>query len=282
MTGFFRDLVDPAFPFLRYAVATGVIASIAFGVMGSYVVSRRISYLAAAISHSVLGGIGLALYLREVAGMEWLEPMYGAVAAALLSALVIGVVSLRGGDREDTVIGAIWALGMGIGLIFFTKTPGYIDPMSYLFGDILLISKTELLIIAVMDIMVVFPALYFRKELTAVCFDSEFAWVRGLNAERYYLMLLLLTSLTVVLLVEVIGIVLVIALLTIPPAVASAFTGRLGRMMIIAVIACMIFTTGGLFFSYRFDLPGGPSIIVFAVVAYLVLLPVSRLFSRSR
>src|SRR5271167_4041305 len=129
-----RSTDAPAF---RYALIAGALSSVALGIIGTYVVTRRISYIAGAISHSVLGGIGAALYLQVVWHCRWCDPMFGAVTAALASALLIGAVSLRAKQREDTVIGAIWSVGMAVGLLFFAKTPGYSDPMSYLFGNIL-------------------------------------------------------------------------------------------------------------------------------------------------
>lgn len=144
MSDLFDALLDPRVAFLRYAFIAGLLASVSFGIMGSYVVARRISYIAGAISHSVLGGIGAAIYLRHGLGYVWCDPLYGATAAALLSALIIGFASLYAGEREDTVIGAVWAVGMAIGLLCLYKTPGNYDPMSYLFGNILLISQRDL------------------------------------------------------------------------------------------------------------------------------------------
>ena len=138
MIEFLDALRDPDIPFFRYALVVGLLASVSLGIVGSYVVTRRITYIAAAISHCVLGGIGAALYLNVACGWTWCNPMLGALAAALLSAVVIGLVSLYARQREDTVISAVWAMGMAIGLLFFAKTPGYVDAMSYLFGDILL------------------------------------------------------------------------------------------------------------------------------------------------
>ncbi|HEY4759484.1 MAG TPA: metal ABC transporter permease, partial [Thermoguttaceae bacterium] len=140
MSDFFEALCDPNIPFVRYAMLVGVLSSISLGIVGSYVVTRRISYIAAAIAHCVLGGIGSALYLQKVVGCSWCDPIYGALAAAILSALVIGLVSLYAKQREDTVISAVWAIGMAVGLLFLAKVPGFVDPMSYLFGNILLIS----------------------------------------------------------------------------------------------------------------------------------------------
>jgi zinc transport system permease protein len=281
VTEFLEALGNPDIPFLRYALLAGLLASFAFGIVGTYVVTRRISYIAGAISHSVLGGIGIALYLQLQHAAAWLHPMYGAVAAAVLAALLIGLVSLRARQREDTVIGALWAIGMATGLVFLAKTPGYVDPMSYLFGNILLISKADLWLIAVLDLFVVGLSAYFYNSLQAVCFDDEFARLRGVNVDFFFLLLLTLTALTVVLLVRIVGIVMVIALLTLPAAVAAYFTNKLWQMMLIAVFSCMIFVAVGIALSYVCDLPTGPTIILFAGAVYLILTAASRTWKRS-
>jgi len=269
--------MDPAIPFLRYALLAGVFASIAFGIMGTYVVTRRISYIAGAIAHSVLAGIGAALYLQKQVGLAWLHPMYGAVAAALLAAVTIGLVSLFAREREDTVIGALWAIGMAVGLLFLAKTPGYVDAMSYLFGNILFISRADLWLVTGLNTLVVVLCCCFYNTFLAICFDEEFARLRGLHARLYYLLLLVLTALTVVLLVRVVGIVMVIALLTLPAAIAGQFTRRLWHMMVLAVLFCMAFTVCGLGISYTLDFPSGPTIIVLAGAVYLVILLTRRL-----
>jgi zinc transport system permease protein len=259
--------------FLQNALLAGLLAGVACGVVGSYVVVRRITYIAGAIAHCVLGGLGAARWLQVAHGQTWAEPMVGAVAAALTAALVIGLVSLRGGEREDTVIGALWAVGMAVGILFIARTPGYNeDLMSYLFGNILLVHPHDLVLMAVLDAVVVGLCVALFARLQAVCFDEEFARTRGVRVELYYLLLLALTSLTVVLLVSVVGIVLVIALLTLPAAIAGRFTTTLAGMMGLAAILSMTFTTVGLGVSYGPDLPAGAVTIVIAGVTFLGVL----------
>ncbi len=282
MLEFFRALADPGLAFLRYALLVGLLASVAFGIVGSYVVARRISYMAGAISHSVLGGIGLALYLQIAAGWAWCHPAFGAVVAALVSALIIGLVSLHGGQREDTVIGSLWALGMAAGLLFLSRVPGNVDAMSFLFGNILLLSRSDVWMVAALDVLIAGIALLFSNRLLAVCFDEEFARVRGVRVQFFFLLLLCLTALTIVLLVRVVGAVLVIALLTLPAALAGLFTRRLWQMMLGAIAACMLFVTAGLAISYAEDLPSGPTIIVLAGILYLGALALARSLSKRR
>jgi len=258
-----------AHSFLQYALLGGLLVAVPCGVVGSYVVIRRISYIAGAISHSVLAGLGLVQYLRVVHGLTWLSPLGGAAAAALLSAVVIGWVSLRLRQREDTVIGAVWAVGMAAGIVLISLTPGYAaDLMSYLFGNILMLTPRDLWLIAGLGVAVVAVVTLFHKQLLAVCFDDEFASLRGVRTVRYHFLLLALTALTVVVLVSVVGIIMVIALLTLPAATANHLTRRLSHMMIVAALLCAGLTVCGLALSYGPDLPAGAVTILLTGALY--------------
>jgi len=281
MVEFFQALRNPDILFLRYALVAGLTGSVAFGTIGSYVVAKRITYIAGAIAHSALGGIGAGLYLQVKMGVAWFSPMLGAVVAALVAGFIIGLVNLYARQREDTVIGAIWAIGMALGLLFFSKTPGYIEPMSYLFGNILMISRTDLLIIVSLDVVVILLTVLFYDRFLAVCFDEEFARLRGVPVGLFYLLLICLISLTVVLMVTVVGIVMVIALLTLPAAVAGLYSRVLWKMMIVSSLLCMAFTFFGLGFSYVYDLPTGSNIILVAGSVY-ILAVMGNLFLKRR
>jgi zinc transport system permease protein len=225
--------------------------------------------MAGGISHSVLAGIGLGLFLQHKYDVTWFTPLLGAFFAAIVAALIIGFVSMYAKQREDTVIGAIWAIGMAAGLMLISRTPGYVEPMSYLFGNILIISKTDLILIAVLDAVVVVTAVLLHNQLQAVTFDEEFARVRGLKTRLFFLLVLLLTAITIVLLVTIVGIVMVIALLTLPAAVSGLFSRRMYHMMIFSALFCMVFTTGGLGLSYHWDFPSGSTIILLAGAVYI-------------
>jgi zinc transport system permease protein len=161
---------------------------------------------------------------------------------------------------------------MAAGLLFIAKTPGYFDPMSYLFGNILLISKEDLFLVLILDILVVGLVTIFYNNFLAICFDEEYARLRGIKTQWFYLLLLCLTALTVVLLIRVVGIVMVIALLTLPAAIAGNFAKGVRQMMLLAVLLCMIFVATGLCASFILDLPSGPVIIMIAGVVYLFVL----------
>ena len=259
---FFSALISQSF--LQNALLAGLLASVGCGIMGTYVVVKRINFLAGGIAHSVLGGMGIAYFFGK-------SPIMGAIVAAIIAALIIGWVNLKWRENEDTIISAIWSVGMAIGIIFIAKTPGYsVDLMSYLFGNILMVPDSGLSLMLLLDVFLVAIVMLFYKQLLAVCFDEEFARLRGINVEFFYLLLLCMVALTVVLLIQVVGLILVIALLTLPAAIASQYQGSLLRIMLTAVVLGAIFTSGGLALSYAPDLPAGATIILIAGSAYLI------------
>ncbi len=283
MIEFFEAL--GAFPYLRHAVLAGLLASVACGVVGTFVVTRRITYITGSIAHFVLGGMGAAQYVSVVYGVKALTPLHGAVASALLAALLIGFVRLRARDREDTIIGAMWAIGMAVGILFISQTPGYRqDLMSYLFGNIQIVSPAGLYLIGILDAIVLGVCALFYRQLVAVCFDEEFARLRGVPVNAFYLLLLCLTALTVVLLITVVGVVMVIALVTLPAAVAGQFSRRVWHMMVLSTLLVALLTTSGLALSYAPDLPAGATIVVLTGAVYLVvtLARASRFALRSQ
>jgi zinc transport system permease protein len=266
------EFLDAAlnYSFMRNAIIVAVLVSVACGVVGSYVVARRITYIAGSISHAALGGIGIAHYMMVVYALA-VSPLAGAVAAAVVSAIIIGLVSLKAREREDTVIGAIWAVGMAVGILFISRTPGYSqDLMSYLFGNILMVSSNDVWLVAILDLVVIALSIAFHSRFQAVCYDEEFARVRGLSVEFYYLLLLCMTALTVVVLVTVVGIVMVIALISLPAAIAGLFTRTLRQMIVAAAAISMVLVLAGLAISYSPSLPAGATIILVIGVVYLV------------
>ena len=281
MLQFLTDLQH--YTFLQNALLTGIFASVACGIIGTYIVVRRISYIADGIAHSVLGGMGAALYIQKVWHWHGAMPIHGAVLSAIVAAIIIGLVSLWAKQREDTVISAIWAVGMAVGIVFISCTPGYNeDLMGYLFGNILMVSSADLWMLIALDVIIVALGLLFYNQFLAVCFDQEFARLRGLKVEFFYLLLLCLAALTVVILATVVGIVMVIALLTLPVAVAALFSSTMWRMMTISSILCAVFTTSGLVLSYGPDYPAGATTIIIAGAAYLAATTLKWALSRGR
>lgn len=239
--------------------------------MGTYVVVKRINFLAGGIAHSVLAGMGIAYFLGN-------SPIMGAIISALIAALIIGWIKLRWQEGEDTIIAAVWSVGMAIGIIFIAKTPGYsVDLMSYLFGNILMVSRDELYVMLVLDVILLAMVAVFYKQFLIVCFDEEFARLRGVNVELFYLLLLCLVALTVVLLIQVVGLILVIALLTLPAAIAARYQNSLKHIMLLATGLGIFFSCTGIVVSYTPDLPAGATIILIAGVCYIF----SALYSRT-
>lgn len=273
MMEFFNALWAHAF--LQYALAGGVLASIGCGIVGSYVVVKRIGFLAGGISHSVLGGMGIAFFFG-------FSPLGGALVAAVASALLIGWVRLGWREQEDTLIGALWAVGMAIGILFISKTPGYsVNLMSYLFGNILMVNAGDLWLMAGIDLIILLTVYFCYQQFLAVSFDEEFARLRGIPVTFFYLLLLCMVAVTVVLLIQVVGLILVIALLTLPAAIAAHYVHSLGKMMLLATLLGMSFTLVGLALSYEPDLPAGATIILVAGLAYLISLFATTLQRRK-
>lgn len=264
-------IFEPLFnnPFLQFALLAGCAASITSGIIGSYVVVKRIVFISGSISHSVLGGMGACLWLKRCYHLDWLTPLQGALAAGVISALLIGWIHLKYREREDTVIAALWSTGMSLGVIFTSLTPGYTtELMNFLFGNILWVSKSDIALLLGLDLIVVaLVALYHRKFL-ALCFDEKQALLQGIAVNRLYLLLLCLVAVSVVLLIQVVGAVLVIAMLTIPAAIAGSFTHRLASMMLIAVALGWLFTFLGLSASYELNWPPGATIALISALFY--------------
>ena len=270
---------NPNYVFLRQAFLVGAMASLSFGIIGSFVVVRRVGYLAGAISHCAFGGIGIGIFCQQtarLAGMttlgRLLDPLAVAVVFAILSALLVGFVQLRMKEREDSLISAIWAVGMAVGILFLNATSGYNSVTSFLFGDILLITDFHAMLVGAFGLCVLLMTVVYFKRLEAVCFDEEYLRLRGLNAEFYFQLLLVLVAITVVLMIQLVGIILVIALLTLPAATAARMTSRLFPMACVATGLCLLCTWGGLLISMVFDLSSGPVIILVAGAGYVLAL----------
>jgi len=277
MTGFFSALLVN--PFLQYALIAGVLASIACGIIGTYVVTKRITFLSGGISHTVLGGVGIACYLNKIYGTN-IPPLYGAMVVGLIAAIAIGLINLYSEHESDTVIGALWSLGMAVGVIFISMTPGYnTDLMSYLFGNILMVTKSDLYLMITLDLVIIFLGILFYNKFTAICFDEEFSRVKGIKVTFYYLLLLCLTALTIVALIQVVGLILVIALLIMPAAIAKQYVNKMWKMMLVAVILGILFTFSGLLISYEPDLPSGAMIILVTSFFFIVSIIQKKYFN---
>jgi zinc transport system permease protein len=260
-------------PLLLAAVFAGLVASVVSGIIGSYVVVKRIVFISGSISHSVLGGIGFCIWLERARGIEWATPLWGALIAAILSALIIGWIHLHYRQREDTVIAALWSIGMATGVLFISQTPGFnVELTNFLIGNILWVTPQDLTLLCILDLIVIAIVLCEHKRFLAICFDEEQAALQGVPVNTLYLLLLVLTAVSIVLLIQVVGIILVMTMLTIPAAIANLFTIRLSHMMLIAVLISAVFCFSGTGFAYYLDWPVGATIAFLAGVAYVISL----------
>ncbi|HOK09772.1 MAG TPA: metal ABC transporter permease [Candidatus Hydrogenedens sp.] len=271
MNELWHTFIDPNFPFLRYVFVSGILASISFGIVGSYVVTKNMVSLVGAISHSVLAGVGLALFLQHRYQIGFITPFYGALFAGILSAIIISLVSKYITGRQDAVIGAIWAVGMAIGMVFLAYTPGYVDPMSYLFGSTMLITKNEIKNLIFLDIIILAIAFVYYPQFWAYCFDEEFARVRNVPVMFLNMLLLIMSAVTVVMMMPMVGIILVLAQLSLPVLIAEQFVSRLSLLMLGSIILCMLTSTIGLMGSYKLDLPAGPVIVLTSMSIYILV-----------
>ncbi|MCX6990645.1 MAG: metal ABC transporter permease [Chlamydiae bacterium] len=270
-TSFFGALSSN--PFLVLAIIAGFAASVASGITGSFIVVKRIVFISGSIAHSVLGGMGFFLWLRRTFSIDFLTPLQGAIVAALLSALLMSWVRAKYKDREDTIIAVLWSTGMAIGVIFVALTPGYnVELMNFLFGNILWVSYRDIITLVVLDVIVTGVTLLYYKRFQAVCFDEDQAELQGISVNRIYSLLLCMIALSIVLLIQVVGSILVIAILAIPAAVASNYTHKLSRMMGLAIVFSMAFTLIGIYTSYELNWPPGATIALTATVAYTAAL----------
>lgn len=259
------------FEFMRNALAAGILASILCGIIGTLVVVNRLVFLSGGIAHSAYGGIGLAFYF----GWPY---MVGAIGFSLFSALIMAGISLKSKHRADTIIGVMWAMGMACGIILLDITPGYnVDLMSYLFGSILSVPYSDIVVMMVVGFVILGIIAYFFQDLLAMSYDEEFARIRGVPVRFLYFMLVGSVAVTVVMVVQVVGLILVIALMTIPPYIAEKYTKSMLGMMVLSCLLGIIFTSGGLWLSYSFDMTSGAAIIFLAGSVFFLSLGLERL-----
>lgn len=251
-----------AHEFLQVALAAGLLAAIGSGVVGTLVVVKRITFMAGGIAHAVLGGMGVAHWLGG-------DPLMGAAVAAVLAALLVGWIARRGAQREDMLIGALWAVGMAVGILAIARTPGYsTDLMSYLLGNLLMVSREQVLWMALLNLVMLLGILAFWRPLVATTFDEEFARLRGLPTLAIELGVLVTVALAVVLLVQAVGLVLVMALLTLPAATALLLSASIGRVMLLAGSIAALQIVGGLGIAFSIDAPTGAVIVLISAASY--------------
>lgn len=264
-----------SYGFMRDAVLAGVLASILCGAVGTFVVVKRLVFISGGISHAAFGGLGVCYFLG-------LDPRLGAIAVSVLSALLLGNMTGERARAQDAMIGVLWAVGMAIGILFMYKTPGYSpNLMTYLFGNILTVSRSDIVMTLILDVAVLLLIALLFKEFVAVAFDEEFARIQGVRVQLLLTLLLVATALSVVVLIQVVGIIMVIALLTIPPLTGLMLTRDFTHVLLISTLIAVVITLSGLLVSYQYDLPSGPAIVLMGAALMAVTWGVRRLLVRA-
>jgi zinc transport system permease protein len=264
-----------SYQFIQNAIIAGVLVSIVSGIIGSLIVVNRMVFLAGGIAHTAYGGIGIAIYFG-------LPIFLGASIFAVGAAILMAMITLNHRERIDTFIGLIWAIGMAIGIIFVDLTAGYnVDLMSYLFGSILAVAQGDLYFMAILLLVIVAIMLFWYRDILAVSYDSEYAALRGINVKFFYTLILVLSALSVVVAIKVVGLILVIALLTIPIYIAEKLSSSLISMMIISGLLSSCFTLTGLALSYIYDLTSGATIIMVGAGGLVLFLIGEQLFKQK-
>ena len=254
------------FEFMQNALAAGLLASLICGIMGTLVIVNRIVFLSGGIAHASYGGIGLSLFF----GWPFLA---GTMGFAIAAAVLMAAITLNARHRSDTIIGVVWAIGMAFGIVLLDLTPGYnVDLMSYLFGSILTVPTSDLAIMLVLATVICGLAFVFYQDILAVSYDEEFALIRGVPVKTIYYLMIVLLAITIVMVIQVVGLILIIALLTIPPYIMERYAKSLFQMMIGASLIGAAFTLIGLSLSYQFNLTSGATIILVAGSGFFIVL----------
>ncbi len=259
-----------SYQFFQNALLMSVLASLASGIIGTYIVVKKMSMITGSISHTTFGGLGISYFLGA-------NPILGALIFSLLSSLGISLMR-KNGERFDVMLSFSWATGMAIGLIFMFMTPGYAaDLFSYLFGNIILVSTTDIILIAMLDVVVILTTVLMFNTIMSVTYDEEHAQIRNVPVSVVYTVLISLIALTIVMLIQAVGIVLLIAILTMPAATSRIFCRTIKKMMISATLITLAAMTSGLLLSYMTNLPTGPVIVLITSLIYILGLSLDKI-----
>lgn len=261
--GFFNALTE--YDFLQNAMLAAVLSGVVCGIIGTYIVAKRMVFLAGGITHASFGGIGIAYYLGH-------NPILGALVFAILSSLGIEWGARKGKIREDSAIGMVWSFGMAIGIVFIYLTPGYApNLMSFLFGNILTVNQADLIALAGLVAVLLIVAVFFLKQVVYVAFDAEFARSRGVYVNMVSYVMAVLIALAVVFCIRSVGIVLLISLLTIPSVIVNTVTKSFGKITLWASITAISGNIAGLYLSYTFNIPAGAATIFLLAITLVII-----------
>ena len=267
-------------PFLQMALFAALLASVCSGIIGSYTVVRRVVFISGSIAHAVLGGIGVALYLHYYTLNPIFSPLSGAIFSAFFFGFIIGWMHLKYKQRVDSVIAAIWSIGMAIGVILISITPGSnAELMNFLFGNLLWASHREVYLLIILNAIIILSSVIFHKRFLAICFDETNAYLQKQPVVFLYFFLLSLICLTIVILIQVIGAILVISMLCLPAAIANIFTRKLSKMILLAILLSCIMSLLGTYISFVFNWPVGATIALITTIVYFSSLPIKKYYT---
>jgi ABC-type Mn2+/Zn2+ transport systems, permease components len=262
MNQLFQDIIS--YPFLYRAFIAGLLLSIAAGIVGTYIIARRLVFLTGGITHASFGGIGMAYF----AGIN---PIWGAFVFSILSALGIDLATTRGKLREDSAIGMLWSFGMAIGIIFIALTPGYApNLMGFLFGSIVTVTTFDLIVIIAVNIIVLLSFGAFFRWILYSAFDAEFAKTQNIPVHLVNSLMLILVSITIVAGIRMVGIILLLSILTLPSSTANLFTRRFKTIALIAIAINMISISAGLIFAFELNIPSGAAVVFVQVLVFAI------------
>ena len=248
------------------SVYASILLSVAIAIIGSLIVINKTTAITGSIAHGSFGGIGLAMYLGS-------SVILTTSIFTVFLAVILAFITIKFPHRQDSLIGVIWAVGMSIGIIFLSLTPGYqSDALSYLFGNILLVENKDLIFMGIIDALILISIIFLYHRFLAMSYDREFLTLRGINANLLYTYFLILTSLTIVMSVRAIGIILILALFTIPALIAEKFTKKFYSMMIISGILGAVFMISGILISFFYNISPTPTIVIIAGIALILSL----------
>ena len=262
------------YDFLTNAFIASILSGITCGIVGSYIVTRRIVFLSSGITHASFGGLGIALY----AGID---PLLGALTFASASSIGIEFASRRGSIREDSVVGIIWSMGMAIGALFMSLRPGYAtDLTSYLFGNILLVTPQNILWLSILTVALIIGSIIWLRRLMYITFDEEYAKSQGINTTRVAYIMAVVIAISIVLSIKVMGIILLLSLITIPTVIANDITKDFKMITPLSAIIAVVGNIAGFILSYEYDIPTG-SCIIFILVVLLIIVKLLTLWHRK-
>jgi zinc transport system permease protein len=250
--------------FFRNALIGTLLACVSCGIIGTYIVTRRLLFISGGITHSSFGGVGMGMYFS-------FNPTVGAFIFAAASAIGIQILGRRKEIREDSAIAMLWVMGMTIGVIFCFMTPGYSAELTtYLFGNILTITNKDIITLAIIGISQIAFTTIMHRAIISVAFDKEFARSRGVPTNAIEIAMMIFIALTIVACLRIVGVILVISMLTIPQMTAMIFTGNYKKIILLSILFGYAASTVGLLLSFYLDIPGGASVILCSITLYII------------